>query len=98
VVVAVAMVARSRNECVWRQMHNDAVKVKQRGQINGIAMSSFGYKRKSEPCCRHVRLSPNRRHSISDVCLSPDFFRSTPNFGRGRHPRRMSHVDPQETF
>jgi hypothetical protein len=24
-------------------MHNDAAKVKQRGQINGIAMSSFGY-------------------------------------------------------
>ena len=38
----------------------------------------------------HIRgrsaLPPSFGHSISDVCLSPDCFRSTPSSGRGKHP------------
>ncbi len=45
-------------------------------------------------CHRHVCLSPNRRHSLADVRYRADFVRSPPSSGRGKHPRRMSQVDP----
>ncbi len=43
----------------------------------------------------HARNAFSFGHSISDVCLSLDCFRSTPSSGRGRHPRRTSQPDPK---
>ncbi len=47
-------------------------------------MTGVGYKRKFQPCCRHVRLSPNRRHSLADVRHRADFVRKSPG---SRHSR-----------
>ena len=40
-------------------------------------MSGSGYKRKSAPCLRYVRLSPNRRHSSADVRFRASVVRLT---------------------
>ena len=51
-------------------------------------------KRKSGPCLRYVRLSPNRRHSSADVRFHADFVRLFPNSGRGSGRSRESGFDP----
>ncbi len=67
-----------------------------RGQY--CRMSPLGYKRKFQPPPRHVRLSPNSRHSSAEVRYRADFVRFTPESRRGSGRSRESEVDPLRTF
>ncbi len=64
----------------------------------GIRMSSFGYKRRFQPCPRYDRLSFSNRHSIAKFRFRPNFVRST----LGNEPswcrRRKTEFDPERTF
>ncbi len=59
--------------------------------------SACGYKRKSGPCCRHVRSTPNSGHSSADVRFLPDYVCFTPISGRSRWGRGMTAYDPTQT-
>ncbi len=48
-------------------------------------MSASGYKRKSEPCCRHVRSTLNSRHCSRHVRFRVVGVRFTPESRRGGH-------------
>jgi hypothetical protein len=88
--------------CVPRYLSLDQETNEERGENpccrNGVSMSPLGYKRKSGPCCRHVRLSPNRRPSLADVRYRADFVRFTPQSRRGSGRPRESVPDPQRTL
>jgi hypothetical protein len=76
---------------------NDKIEVDIGADTRYRRMSAYGYKRKFQPPPRHVRLSPNKRHSLADVRYRADFVRFTPESRRGSGRSRESEVDPERT-
>ena len=61
-------------------------------------MSALGYKRKSEPGCRHVRLSPETRHQELNVSFRVNFVRLALSSRRSGQVLGMSEIDPERNI